>query len=712
MSDAALSALFGSARIQSVTTGSTAQNTGNVPPEIANLSTGSLIKGFVINRDRDNNPILRTPQGDVLVKSNVFLKTGSEVVIRVEHQSNQNRARIMSVNGESIQQIQQRQERDAQTNAQDRVLQSSMMTGKPVEDKILDKTQLLAEQKIMRDMIRLEAMLLKPAASSSNPAMQHTMASILKLPPAAMYLLEKGAALEFRVIASELSGKAPPLTPQATVARPAMVTTPLPAAPNAPTINATLPAAATPPPVASKLGQPTQMLYQLYNKLSGTPAPLVAKPTTAPASAPPATITAPQTTAAPASATATITTNPVQPQTSVAHTIAQQMHQAASSTATLMGGATTSTPAPTPSLAPALSAGMPFTAPNASATPTPAATMPAGSAPSSITTPAAPFTQPLASQPINTSPAQPAAAPQISAAAPGTITARVIGIEPSGETIVRTPIGTVKLFTASPPPLHSVLQLQLVIPNTPAGQANLPPPSPVSQAMVTFSTLAHDWAALDEAYQLLAQADPAIAREFSNRVPNTKSSLVNGVLFFMSALSAGNARNWLGARATATLEEKSPALLNRLMGDFSGIRAVLRDQPDQPWQMLPFPLMHEDELHQARLFLRQDESDSKSKEKAGTRFLVELSMTEMGEIQLDGLVRKAGGQTLFDLVLRSEHPLPDTMQNDIMQLFTSAAEATGYTGSLRFQPDPARFIMPLAETRYNGGHDDNHSIIA
>lgn len=302
---------------------------------------------------------------------------------------------------------------------------------------------------------------------------------------------------------------------------------------------------------------------------------------------------------------------------------------------------------------------------------------------------------------------------QTAAAPPGTITARVIGTDASGETIVRTPIGTIKLFTASSPPMGSVLQLQLVLPNLPQGGATLPPPSPVSAPLVTFSTLAHDWAALDEAYQLLARTDPTLAREFASRVPNTKSGLVNSVLFFMSALNTGSVRNWLGARTAAVIEEKSSNLAGRLLADFTGIRAVLRDQPDQPWQMLPFPLLHEDELHQSRLFVRGDDNDDKArKDAAGTRFILEVSMSQLGEIQLDGLVRKTDGRTQFDLILRSEHPLPDAMQHDIQQLFSAGAEATGYTGSLRFQPDPARFVLPLADIRPDQTSADGHSIIA
>jgi hypothetical protein len=52
----------------------------------------------VVNRDALSNPILRTPLGDLRITSDVFLKTGSEVVFRVDA-SQSSLARIVTVDG-------------------------------------------------------------------------------------------------------------------------------------------------------------------------------------------------------------------------------------------------------------------------------------------------------------------------------------------------------------------------------------------------------------------------------------------------------------------------------------------------------------------------------------------------------------------------------------------------------------------------------------
>ncbi len=88
--------------IQPVTV--TAPNRETTPADhpLANVPTGTLVEGFVINRDAQNNPILRTPMGDLKVTSDVFLKTGSEVVFRVDT-SQTSLARILTVDGLSPQ---------------------------------------------------------------------------------------------------------------------------------------------------------------------------------------------------------------------------------------------------------------------------------------------------------------------------------------------------------------------------------------------------------------------------------------------------------------------------------------------------------------------------------------------------------------------------------------------------------------------------------
>lgn len=83
--------------IQPVTTIPT-RDDGAAANPLASLASGTLVEGFVVNRDALSNPILRTPLGDLRITSDVFLKTGSEVVFRVDT-SQSSLARIVTVDG-------------------------------------------------------------------------------------------------------------------------------------------------------------------------------------------------------------------------------------------------------------------------------------------------------------------------------------------------------------------------------------------------------------------------------------------------------------------------------------------------------------------------------------------------------------------------------------------------------------------------------------
>lgn len=88
--------------IQPVATTVPNREQGGGANPLSTLPQGTTVQGFVVNRDAQANPILRTPLGDLLITSAVFLKTGSEVIFRVDN-SQLSLARIVTVDGLSPQ---------------------------------------------------------------------------------------------------------------------------------------------------------------------------------------------------------------------------------------------------------------------------------------------------------------------------------------------------------------------------------------------------------------------------------------------------------------------------------------------------------------------------------------------------------------------------------------------------------------------------------
>ncbi len=93
------------------------------------------------------------------------------------------------------------------------------------------------------------------------------------------------------------------------------------------------------------------------------------------------------------------------------------------------------------------------------------------------------------------------------------------------------------------------------------------------------------------------------------------------------------------------------------------------------------------------LYLRRDrdeDDDDAERSRDDTRFVVDVELSRLGRMQLDGFVR--GGDKRFDLIVRTEKPLPPWMRDDIREIFAEASALTGLKGGTSFQVGPAGFI--------------------
>ncbi len=106
--------------------------------------------------------------------------------------------------------------------------------------------------------------------------------------------------------------------------------------------------------------------------------------------------------------------------------------------------------------------------------------------------------------------------------------------------------------------------------------------------------------------------------------------------------------------------------------------------------MVLIPFQFGDSLDQLRVFMRFHGQDEEGDGESGERFVLDLQLTNLGHMQLDGLIRRTGRH--LDLIVRSEQPLPDEMRGGIREIFRNAAEVTGLDGGVNFQAKPPGFV--------------------
>lgn len=614
MATITLTPVSSSAQVQPVSPGTPPSTATTVPPALAVMPAGSILKGFVLNRDASGNPVLRTDKGDFSVQSSVYLKIGSDVVVHVEAGGKNFRANIVSVDGHTLAE-------EANAPPPD----------ESVEDVITRSPLARASQ----------------AGAGRGAAMDLMLPSEMNRPQFSGVVLTPNPALSSAAPGAAAPG-APALQPGAALALTlSEVHMPhaLPASP------ALLPSAAA--PAAS----------------SSAPA-LPAAEETAPQALPGA--SAPNQSAAPASS------RPAEG-------------------AVLPGYAAYGKPLGFTSAAP-----MP-TAPDAT------------QAGASLTGNA------LSGNAASPLPAQPTL-PQLQAflrAPAGTellIPAQAMGVEATGEPLVQTPLGLVRLnipASALPQGANLAMIASFAAPQdaalAEAEPAFTTPLLPRAAATGSWGSLQTLMAALGAGAMIPGIPAPAAqaprAQDAKRENDKEEEPLGKGLMFFFSALKGGDFRQFIGDTNYRQLIARGHGeTLARAEEEFTQLSQHLRDSAAQAWQSFFFPVMDESQVRMNRFHFKRGGKRGEGKDGHApdpTRFVVEVDLSALGEMQLDGFVRFEGAaessNTRFDLIIRSHKPLDEDAQRDLIGIYHSTGELTGYTGTLQFQVARDFPVHPLDE---------------
>ena len=203
------------------------------------------------------------------------------------------------------------------------------------------------------------------------------------------------------------------------------------------------------------------------------------------------------------------------------------------------------------------------------------------------------------------------------------------------------------------------------------------------------------WPALQEVLQMMPQAPPAMAQAFHNTMPTPTSQLVPTTLFFLAALRLGSVDKWLGGNVLQALQLAGKKdLAARLGGDFSKIADQSKETLADDWRSISIPLMHDDQISQMQFYVRQQHDQAHQGEegrlKPATRFILNLHLSRMGEMQLDGYVQKKN----FDMILRTEEKLPFDIRQELMKRFALGLEQVHMQGGISFQTRQQNWIIP------------------
>jgi hypothetical protein len=285
----------------------------------------------------------------------------------------------------------------------------------------------------------------------------------------------------------------------------------------------------------------------------------------------------------------------------------------------------------------------------------------------------------------------------------------VIGQERDGDPVLQTPFGLIKITSGASIATGTQIQATLALANTKGGTNIL---QSGVDAETTLITLAQKWPALTQILSILTEANNGeLPAELSKLLPQihttqgqiqlASNNVGAGLFGFLAALQRGDARSVLGERNIRLLEKLGhSALVSKLDGDMQILTKLTADIPPQGWQSTFLPVLVNGQVEMTRWFTKRDgekDKDGKKREDSMTRFIVEVTMSQLGDLQLDGLFKQHDGTKQFELIIRSHQPLEVAIQQDIQQIYQDAQNATGVSGGIIFQASEQFPVQPLEE---------------
>jgi hypothetical protein len=213
-----------------------------------------------------------------------------------------------------------------------------------------------------------------------------------------------------------------------------------------------------------------------------------------------------------------------------------------------------------------------------------------------------------------------------------------------------------------------------------------------------FLTLGN-WPIMEEVQQNLVNVNAQIAKAFNASLPSASAPAQLGasILFFVAAIRSGDVQSWLGEKAVDALKRSGKSsLLGRISSELSGLSQMNKENLSGEWRAISIPLVWQNDVNKLVIYTNHDgpdvpDEDNNSSKGRKTRFVVDLSLSHIGPLQLDGLfsgsLGKAVGEAAgkLDLVLRTKQGFSQSMKQQMRSAYKNALDETRITGELSFQ---------------------------
>ena len=290
------------------------------------------------------------------------------------------------------------------------------------------------------------------------------------------------------------------------------------------------------------------------------------------------------------------------------------------------------------------------------------------------------------------------------------ITGTVTRLTPASPPVIVSDLGEIQLNLRANLPVGTRVTLE-VMTQAPPQPGAYPPPLPLAALPLSGPPLGGTtvgWPNLSEALVTLQRGDPAAASQFAQAIPDGGPRTTVALVAFAQAMRSGDGRAWPGDVNLRALERIGPRgahLAAQIGEEVSALSARATEGSGTEWRALPVPWSADGRIDRITLITRREAeanetAGGKKGRGGGTRFLINLDLSRLGPLQLDGMFRKESRG--FDLMIRTKQPLPEPLRLELTGVFGTSTEAMGLKGGLSFQV-VKKFADPLGDTGHKSG---------
>ncbi len=213
------------------------------------------------------------------------------------------------------------------------------------------------------------------------------------------------------------------------------------------------------------------------------------------------------------------------------------------------------------------------------------------------------------------------------------------------------------------------------------------------------------WPAIDALYNGLSQISAQSANTLTRALPNAGSpaQIAPAAMMFIAAIRSGDFSSWLGDKNIDLLQRiGGESILSRLTQGSGGTMPAptAESSPSGEWRAIPLPMFWEGEIHRITLYTRQEDQNEKQDNKGNdqTRFIFDLSLSRIGDVQLDGLLQ----DKRLDLIIRTQNAFSPPMQQTMRYAYSTALNSTDLNGDLSFQGSTQNWVHVLQKDKSLG----------